>query len=230
MAVAAMLIHREITITIAQLTDRSKERMAAKQSGNAGDLREPSALANRLLKWSCPTRSSLACIRHLFQNMHQLQYVTARGLAFVESWISDLQRSHYLEPPVIPRRRGSMNPCLGADGLYGVLCTATTNSQIHFRVSVLLSADRWRSTRRCRPTWSARSRSSDGTHRCSDTSARRRSSTRYTTAKAMPAIATNWTSWTILWYLVPFWATAIKCTDRICPTFFNFFSISNVLS
>jgi len=99
---------------------RSKERMAAKQSGNAGDLREPSALANRLLKWSCPTRSSLACIRHLFQNMHQLQYVTARGLAFVESWISDLQRSHYLEPPVIPRRRGSMNPCLGADGLYGV--------------------------------------------------------------------------------------------------------------
>lgn len=38
----------------------------------------------------------------------------------MESWISDLQRSHYLEPPVIPRRRGSMNPCLGADGLYGV--------------------------------------------------------------------------------------------------------------
>ena len=38
----------------------------------------------------------------------------------MESWIIDLQRSHYLEPPVIPRRRGTMNPCLGADGLYGV--------------------------------------------------------------------------------------------------------------
>lgn len=38
----------------------------------------------------------------------------------MQSWINDLKRSHYLEPPVIPRRRGQMNPCLGADGLYGV--------------------------------------------------------------------------------------------------------------
>lgn len=52
--------------------------------------------------------------------MFQFHYISAKSLAFVESWISDLQRSHYLEPPVIPRRRGSLNPCLGADGLYGV--------------------------------------------------------------------------------------------------------------
>ena len=95
-----------------------KERNGKDVGG--GELREPSKLAERLLKWSCPTRSVLACVRHLFQHMHQLQVVSARGLAFVESWISDLQRSHYLEPPIIPRRRGSMNPCLGADGLYGV--------------------------------------------------------------------------------------------------------------
>ena len=52
--------------------------------------------------------------------MFKFHYISAQGLAFVDSWISDLQRSHYLEPPIIPRRRGSMNPCLGADGLYGV--------------------------------------------------------------------------------------------------------------
>lgn len=52
--------------------------------------------------------------------MHQFHYISADGLAFFESWIHDLRRSHYLEPPVIPRRRGSMNPCIGTDGLYGV--------------------------------------------------------------------------------------------------------------
>lgn len=77
-------------------------------------------MASFLLKWTCSTRSSLSCIRDLFQNMLQFHYISPKGFAFVESWISDLQRSHYLEPPVIPRRRGSMNPCLGADGLYGV--------------------------------------------------------------------------------------------------------------
>lgn len=54
------------------------------------------------------------------QNMFQFHYISAKSVELFDSWINDLQRSHYLEPPVIPRRRGQMNPCLGADGLYGV--------------------------------------------------------------------------------------------------------------
>ena len=52
--------------------------------------------------------------------MLQFQHITPRSVSFVESWISDLQKLRYLEPPIIPRRRGYMNPCLGADGLNGV--------------------------------------------------------------------------------------------------------------
>jgi hypothetical protein len=52
--------------------------------------------------------------------MFQLHYISFKSLGVLQSWINDLKRSHYLEPPVIPRRRGQMNPCLGADGLYGV--------------------------------------------------------------------------------------------------------------
>lgn len=52
--------------------------------------------------------------------MFQLHYISFKSLGILQSWINDLKRSHYLEPPVIPRRRGQMNPCLGADGLYGV--------------------------------------------------------------------------------------------------------------
>ena len=83
-------------------------------------MREPDGLASFLLKWTCSTRSSLSCTRDLFQAMYQFHYISFRSLGLLQSWINDLQRSHYLEPPVIPRRRGQMNPCLGADGLYGI--------------------------------------------------------------------------------------------------------------
>lgn len=91
-----------------------------KNQKDPSEWREPDGLASFLLKWNCPTRSSLTCARELFKSMQQFHYISAEGLAFFESWIHDLRRSHYLEPPVIPRRRGSMNPCIGADGLYGV--------------------------------------------------------------------------------------------------------------
>lgn len=91
-----------------------------KHRKNPADLREPDGLASFLLKWTCSTRSSLSCTRDLFQAMFQFHYISFRSLGFLQSWINDLLRSHYLEPPVIPRRRGQMNPCLGADGLYGV--------------------------------------------------------------------------------------------------------------
>ena len=71
------------------------------------------------------------------------QYVPAASVALVDSWISDLQKLGYLEPPVIPRRRGYMNPCLGADGLNGVsfypaLATRSLNADdLHRRNSAL---------------------------------------------------------------------------------------------
>lgn len=91
-----------------------------KSRKNPADLREPDGLASFILKWTCSTRSSLSCTRDLFQTMFQLHYISFKSLGILQSWINDLKRSHYLEPPVIPRRRGQMNPCLGADGLYGV--------------------------------------------------------------------------------------------------------------
>lgn len=52
-----------------------------------------------------------------------------------ESWITDLQRSHYLEPPVIPRRRGSMNPCLGKFKIYN--SNSSDFMMIHFYNSLM---------------------------------------------------------------------------------------------
>jgi len=40
-------------------------------------------------------------------------YLRKNDLALIEAWILDLKSIHYEEPPMLPRRRSRINPCLG---------------------------------------------------------------------------------------------------------------------
>jgi hypothetical protein len=76
-------------------------------------------LTNAVMRWRCNSRSILTCITLL---SHELgPKLSTNASALLTSWSNDLKRLRYLEPPVVPLRRGGMQtPCLGHHGLGGL--------------------------------------------------------------------------------------------------------------
>lgn len=76
---------------------------------------------SKLLKrWHCRSRSTFRCLLLMSKELSKSVYLKRNDLSLIEAWIVDLKNIHYMEPPMLPRRRSHTNPCLGADGLHGV--------------------------------------------------------------------------------------------------------------
>ncbi|CAB3366203.1 Hypothetical predicted protein [Cloeon dipterum] len=83
-------------------------------------------LTNAVMRWRCNSRSILSCIVLLSHELGPKFSTNSSGL--LSNWASDLKRLRYLEPPVVPLRRGGMQtPCLGHHGLGGVTFQPTTH-------------------------------------------------------------------------------------------------------
>lgn len=77
--------------------------------------------SSKLLKrWHCRSRSTFRCLLLMSKELSKSVYLKRNDLSLIEAWIVDLKNIHYMEPPMLPRRRSHTNPCLGADGLHGV--------------------------------------------------------------------------------------------------------------
>ncbi|XP_059471685.1 uncharacterized protein LOC132194437 [Neocloeon triangulifer] len=82
-------------------------------------------LTNAVMRWRCNSRSILTCIVLLSHELGPKFSENASGL--LSSWSNDLKRLRYLEPPVVPLRRGGMqSPCLGHHGLGGLTFQAAS--------------------------------------------------------------------------------------------------------
>ncbi|CAL8127152.1 unnamed protein product [Orchesella dallaii] len=94
-------------------------------NGNGGSISHSSnnnrTGSSKLLKrWHCRSRSTFRCLLLMSKELSKSIYLKRKDLSLIEAWIVDLKNIHYMEPPMLPRRRSHTNPCLGADGLHGV--------------------------------------------------------------------------------------------------------------